>query len=70
MSPNEAMADIFMVAFRALSHNEQNVILSKMLKSQRLREDLIDMAIAEDRSCEKSRSFKSFLAQSKKQRKA
>ena len=70
MTAQEAVADIFMTAFRALSSAEQNAILAKMVKDQELREDLIDLAIAEARSHEKSRSFRTFLANIKKENKA
>ncbi len=67
MSPKEAVTDIFMTAFRALSSAEQDAILAKMVQDRELREDLIDLAIAEARSHERSRSFQTFLAQIKKE---
>lgn len=69
MTAKEAVADIFMTAFRALSPGEQDAILAKMVKDQELREDLIDLAVAEARSHERPRSFQTFIAEIKKERK-
>jgi hypothetical protein len=54
-------AEAFWTAFRTLSKKEQDVFLGKMLKDKRLREDLIDIAIAEERSGDKTRSFRTIL---------
>ena len=69
MTTKEAVADVFMTAFHALPSAEQDVILTKMVKDRALREDLIDLAIAEARSHERARPFRSFLAEIKKERK-
>jgi hypothetical protein len=54
-------AEVFWTAFRALPRKEQDVFLSKMLKDRRLREDLLDLAIAEKRSGDKARPFRTAL---------
>lgn len=61
MAPEHAVAAVFMTAFKNLSVKEQQAILAQMLKIRRLRNDLIDIAIAEKRSRESSRSFRDFL---------
>ena len=63
---NHAMADVFITAFRTLSSTEQRVILSKILKMRQWRKDLIDIAIGESRSREKSRPFRTFLSEIRK----
>jgi len=68
MSPKEAVADVFMTAFQALSEAEQDAILVKMVKDEELRQDLVDLAIAETRSREKTRSFKTVLREIKGKR--
>jgi hypothetical protein len=40
---------------------EQNVFLMEIIKDSNLREDLIDIAIAESRAKDKSRPFRDFL---------
>jgi len=56
-----ATAEVFLAAFRSMPRKEQDIFLSKMLKDKRVREDLIDITIAEDRAGNKSRSFRDFL---------
>jgi hypothetical protein len=51
-------AEVFLTAFRTLPKKEQDVFLGKMLKDRRLREDLIDIAIGEERSGDKARPFR------------
>ena len=61
MAPDKAVAEIFITAFKALPSREQKLVLAQMLKLRRWRKDLIDIAIAESRSHEKSRPFRDFL---------
>ncbi len=70
MSAQEAVAEIFIRAFKALTPDEQSAILAMMLRDQRLREDLIDLAIARKRGRDKAHSFHAFLSKIKKERKA
>jgi len=61
MRTKGATAEGFLTAFRALARKEQDIFLSAILKDKRLREDLIDIAIAESRAKGKSRPFRDFL---------
>ena len=61
MKTKGATAEVFLTAFRTMARKEQDIFLSEMLKDNRLREDLIDIAIAEGRAKDKSRSFREFL---------
>lgn len=54
-------AEVFLTAFKTMPKKEQNIFLSKIIKDARLREDLIDIAIAESRAKDKSRPFADFL---------
>lgn len=65
MSTKGATAEIFLTAFRTLARKEQDIFLSEILKDKRLREDLIDIAIAESRAKYRSRSFRDFLKEHK-----
>ncbi|MCE5312784.1 MAG: hypothetical protein LLF86_06505 [Nitrospiraceae bacterium] len=55
MSTKGATAEIFLTAFRTLARKEQEIFLSEILKDKKLREDLIDISIAESRTEDKSR---------------
>lgn len=66
MAPEKAVAEIFITAFKTLPASEQRAFLARMLKIRKWRKDLIDIAIAESRSQEKSRPFRDFLSSSLK----
>jgi len=57
-------AEVFLTAFKTMQKREQNIFLSKIIKDSRLREDLIDIAIAENRAKDKGRLFREFLKDS------
>lgn len=61
MGAKGATAEGFLAAFRTLPQKEQDVFLSSILKDKRVREDLMDIAIAESRTKDKSRPFRGFL---------
>jgi hypothetical protein len=61
MKARGATAEVFLTAFKALTKKEQNIFLSEILRNKNLREDLIDIAIAESRSKEKGRPFRVFI---------
>ena len=61
MGTKGATAEVFLTAFKTLARKEQDIFLSEILKDKRLREDLMDIAIAESRAKEKSRPFREFL---------
>ncbi|NQU17938.1 MAG: hypothetical protein HQ564_07705 [Candidatus Saganbacteria bacterium] len=68
MTPAEATAEVFLTAFLSLHHQEQDTFLAKLLKNKRLREDVIDLAIAEERSHEKTKPFEKVVADIRKSR--
>jgi hypothetical protein len=61
MKTQGATAEIFLTAFKTLPRKEQDIFLSEVMKDKKLREDLIDIAIAESRVRDKSTSFRDFL---------
>jgi len=63
---NQAIANVFITAFQSLPTVEQRAILSKILKMRQWRKDLVDIAIGESRSRERSRPFRTFLSEMKK----
>ena len=68
MTPAEAMAEVFLTAFINLPHTEQESFLSKLLKNKHIQEDIIDLALAERRKHEKTRSFKKLALEIKTKR--
>jgi hypothetical protein len=61
MSAKGATAEVFLAAFKSMARKEQDIFLTNILKDKRVREDLIDIAIAESRAKDKSRPFRDFL---------
>jgi hypothetical protein len=58
----QATAEVFWMAFRALSKKEREAVVEKLLGDREFREDLIDMVILEQREQESSRSLDEYLA--------
>jgi hypothetical protein len=54
-------AEVFLTAFKTMPRKEQDIFLSEILKDNGLRNDLMDIAVAESRAKNKSRSFREFL---------
>lgn len=54
-------AEVFLTAFKTLSRKEQDIFFAEIIKNKRLREDLVDIAIAESRKSNKSRPFREFI---------
>lgn len=68
MTPAKAMTEVFVTAFKALQHSEQESFLAKLIKDRHFREDLIDLAIAETGKHEKTRPFHKVIAEIKAER--
>lgn len=62
MTVTQATAAVFLTAFRALSKKEKNAIIEKLLNDKEFMEDLIDIAIIEQRRKEPSRSLDEYLS--------
>jgi hypothetical protein len=62
MIPEEAKAEVFWLAFKGLPRKEQQLIVQKLLQDREFVEDLLDIAIIEQRRSEPSRSLKEYLA--------
>jgi hypothetical protein len=57
MKAQEMTAEVFLTAFKTLPKKEQDMFFIQMFQDRGLREDLIDIAIAEGRSRDKARPF-------------
>lgn len=61
MRDHRMTAEVFLTAFKTLPKKEQDIFFAEIVKDKRLREDLVDIAIAESRKNSKSRPFRDFL---------
>ncbi len=58
MIAEEARAEVFWLAFKGLPRKEQHLIVQKLLQDQEFIEDLLDIAIIEQRRSEPSPNFR------------
>ncbi|MDO9573170.1 MAG: hypothetical protein Q7J37_04750 [Candidatus Omnitrophota bacterium] len=68
MTATQAKAEVFLTAFSALPKAEQNAVLFGLIHNAHLREDIIDLTIAETRNCQSSRPLKIFLTELRKEK--
>ena len=61
MKTKGATAAVFLSAFKTLPKKERDIFLTEILKEKEVREDLIDIAIAESRTKAKGRPLREFL---------
>ena len=63
MNATQATAEVFWTAFRALPKREREAFLERLFSDQEFKEDLIDLAILEQRKGETSRTLSEYLAE-------
>jgi hypothetical protein len=63
MSPATATAKVFVTAWKSLPKEARGEVIHEMLNIKELREDLIDIAIAQSRKRGPFRPFREFLAE-------
>jgi hypothetical protein len=57
----EATAEVFWAAFCALPKTEREVIVRRLVAGKEFRENLLDLAVFEDRRGETARSYRAYL---------
>ncbi|MBI4330632.1 MAG: hypothetical protein HY673_05075 [Chloroflexi bacterium] len=65
MNKVESRAEVFNIAFKSLSKAERKAVLALLLEAPEVREDLLDLAIIEQRKGELSKPFRDHLAERK-----
>ncbi len=63
MTPTEAKADIFLLAFYSLPKSEQQAIIQELFSEKEFRQDLLDIAVFESRRDEPSRPIEEYIAE-------
>lgn len=61
LTKSEATAEVFLTAFQALSKKEREKVILGITRDKRMREDLIDLAIIQERKKEPARPFREYL---------
>ena len=69
---NQATAEVFFTAFRALNNDEREAFLEKVVNDRRLREELLEIALIEEAKSVKGKavSAREYFARRRRERKA
>jgi hypothetical protein len=66
MKTVESKAEVFLMALRSLSRAEKDAVIARLLDDPDLREDILDLITIYQRREEPSRSFREYLAETRK----
>ncbi len=66
MKAVESRADVYLMALNSLSKAEKEAIITRLLEDTKLREDVLDLALIQQRQREPSRPFREYLAERRK----
>ncbi len=68
MMSHEATAEVFWTALKALPRKEQQAVLRRVIQDEKLRHDMLDLALIEERRAEPVRSLHAALKTSRSRR--
>jgi hypothetical protein len=63
MIAEDAKAEVFWLAFKGLAKKEQHLVVQKLLQDREFVEDLLDIAVIEQRRSEPARPLEDYLAE-------
>ena len=66
MKATQSRADVYLMALESLSKAEKKAVISRLLEDESLREDILDIALIQQRQGESTRPFHGYLAERKK----
>ena len=58
----ESRAEVYLMALQSLSASERKAVITRLLEDPQLREDILDLAVIQQRQGEPSRPFRDYLA--------
>jgi hypothetical protein len=61
----ESRAEVYLMALQSLPKAEKEAIIAHLLEDPQLREDILDLAVIQQRQGEPSRPFTEYLAERK-----
>jgi hypothetical protein len=64
----EATAEVFWTALRSLPRKEQQAVLRRVLQDEKLRRDMLDLAMIEERRAEPARPLREALKERRRRR--
>lgn len=62
MKAVESRAEVYLMAIQSLSKAEKEAVIARLLEDPQLREDILDLAVIQQRQREPSRPFREYLA--------
>lgn len=62
MKAVESRAEVYLMALQSLSASERKAVITRLLEDPQLREDILDLAVIQQRQGEPSRPFRDYLA--------
>jgi hypothetical protein len=62
----ESRAEVYLMALQSLSKAEREAVLARLLEDEKLREDILDLVVIQQRQGEPSRPFRGYLAEREK----
>jgi len=62
MKTIESRAEVYLMALQSLSEAEREAVIARLLEDPQLREDILDLAVIQQRQGEPSRPFRDYLA--------
>ena len=65
MKAVESRAEVYLMALQSLSEAEREAVITRLLEDPRLREDILDLALIQQRQGEPPRPFAEYLAERK-----
>ena len=63
LSRTESRAEVYLMALQSLSKAEREAVIARLLEDAQLREDILDLALIQQRQGEPSRPFRDYLAE-------
>ena len=63
MKTAESRAEVYLMALQSLSKAEKRAVITRLLEDDSLREDILDLALIQQRQAEASRPFSDYLAE-------
>lgn len=63
MKAVESRAEVYLMALQSLSKAEREAVIARLLEDAKLREDILDLALIQQRQGEPSRPFMEYLAE-------
>lgn len=69
MKAVQSRAEVYLMALQSLSKAERNAVIARLLEDTELREDILDLALIQQRQEEPSRPFRAYLTERNKRAK-